>query len=167
MQTKTVLLTVIIFLAGALVAYIFLTRNPQTSTPVVPLPTSIQITPSPIIVVATPTNSPVPTPSLAAGWRTYTNTTLGFSISYPPKYKALDDKDNLYGWKNGVVLIYKGGQSYDLAIQQWKNEAEYKAQYPNTTSDLTVYKVGSTFITLLNSNKDAEVSTIIDTFTQL
>lgn len=164
-----VMITVIIFFAGAITSYIFLTKNsPSVNSPaVVPLPTSIQVTPLPSITLTTPTNSPIPTPSVPNGWLTYTNKTLGFSISYPPKYKALDDKENLYGWKNGVVLIYKGGQSYDLVIQQWKSEAEYKTQYPNATSDLTVYKIESTFITVLNSNKDAEVSTIINTFKQL
>lgn len=172
MQIKTVILTLLVFLLGFGSAYIFFTNKPSLVPPspsTQPTPTT-EKTPAPILTVTVttaPTSSPAPTSTIPAGWLTYTNKSLGFSISYPSTYKTLDDKENLSGWKNDVVLIYKGGQSYDLVIQQWKSEAEYKAQYPNATSELTVYKIGSTFITLLNSNKDAEVSTIINTFKQL
>src|SRR3989344_6941774 len=77
----------------------------------------------------------------ASGWKTYTNTTYGFSIKYPPSYQALTDSNNLYGWKNAVVLIYKGGQSYDLAIQVWDTEEEYKQEYKDL-SNITAYEIG-------------------------
>lgn len=75
----------------------------------------------------------------------------------------MDDEKNLYGWPNAVVLVYGGSQSYDLPIEVWNTEAEYKAKYPNT-EELTVEHVGNKFITLVNVNSETEVDEIIQTF---
>jgi len=109
--------------------------------------------------------APCPTsvPSARPGWNVYTNEKYGFEISYPEGYKALDDKENLYGWKNGVVLLYKGGQSYDLAIQVWESKDSYEKEY-KSAPNLTVKEVGGKFITLLNTNFNEEVDDIIETF---
>lgn len=97
------------------------------------------------------------------GWKTYKNYSLGFEISFPEKFKIVEDK---YGWPNSVVLIYGGGQSYDLPVEQWSDASEYQSKYQNQTN-LTVKKVGNTYITLLNTNLDSEVDQIITTFKQL
>lgn len=96
-------------------------------------------------------------------WLTYKNDEYGFEISFPENYKALDDEENLYGWPDALVLIYGGGQSYDLAIEVWNNVLEYESKYSNA-ENLTVKQVGSKYITLLNTNFDEEVNTIIETF---
>lgn len=95
-------------------------------------------------------------------WQTYSNTQYGFEIKYPVNFKALTDKDSLYGWPKAVVLFYSGGQSYDLPVEVWSSEAEYKQKYPN--AGVTVFKKGSQFITLSNVNSNPLVDQIISTF---
>ncbi len=125
-------------------------------------PTSVAVTvasPSPV-----PVPTPIPGPSLKPGWQLYTNDQYGFEFSHPASYKVLTDSENLYGWPKAILLLYKGGQSYDLAVEIWSSEAEYKAKYPDS-SILTVFKTkDGKFITLLNQNNDPEVSEIISTF---
>jgi len=97
------------------------------------------------------------------GWLTYRNEEYGFEISYPSNYKALTDKENLYGWPNAIVLIYGGGQSYDLPIEVWNTEAEYKSKYSNA-KNLYVMEVRNKYLTLVNVNFEPEVEEIIKTF---
>lgn len=131
---------------------------------------SLSPTPSPLASLSpTPNSTPTPVPSPTStpipGWKTYTNNQYGFEISFPSKYKALTDKENLYGWPNAAVLIYSGGQSYDLPIEVWNSQAEYVAKYPNlTASHITVKQKGNIYITLQNANSDPEVDQIIATF---
>jgi hypothetical protein len=117
------------------------------------------------LVSPTSINTPVSTPksNLPTSWTTYTNQEFGFAISYPPSYKALTDQQNLYGWPNGIVLIYNGGQSYDLVIEHWDTQDEYENKYKNQ-SNITVKKIGNSYITMLNANFENEIDQIIDTF---
>ena len=108
------------------------------------------------------------TSNIPQGWLTYTNEDYGFAISYPLGYEALDDQENLYGWPNGVVLLYKGGQSYDLPMEVWNTVAEYEAKYPVAMMDtITAHQIGNYYITLNNQNDSPEVDQIISTFTTL
>ena len=114
--------------------------------------------------VSTSVSTSTPGPSLKPGWKLYQNSQYGFEFSYPSQYKVLTDSENLYGWPKAVLLLYKGGQSYDMAVEVWNTEAEYKAKYTDT-STFSVFKTnGGKFITLLNQNKDPEVAEIIATF---
>ncbi|KKU93254.1 hypothetical protein A3E17_02400 [Candidatus Amesbacteria bacterium RIFCSPHIGHO2_12_FULL_48_14] len=110
-----------------------------------------------------PTPPPLTPTSLKPGWKEYRNTKYRFTISYPANFQALDDQENLYGWPNAVVLLYAGGQSYDLAVEVWNTKAEYEAKYKNA-ANLTVNEINGKFITLLNSNTKSEVDEIIATF---
>ena len=115
-------------------------------------------------IVPTPATTPTPSPSLKPGWKLYQNGQYDFEFSYPATYKVLTDSENLYGWPKAILLLYKGGQSYDMAVEVWNTEAEYKAKYTDT-STFSVFKTGNgKFITLLNQNKDPEVAEIISTF---
>lgn len=115
---------------------------------------------------------PCPTPQTQPvltkpGWQVYQNSQYGFTISYPQNYQALTDPDNLYGWPKAVVLFYAGGQSYDLVVEVWNSEAEYKAKYPPPTSNLTVKPADGKYITLLNQTNDPQVDEMISTFAYL
>jgi len=127
---------------------------------------SVTPTPQASSPTTLPSPSLIPTSSLPAGWQTYTNQDFGFEISFPSGYQALTDSNNLYGWPNGVVLIYNGGQSYDLAIEHWNSPSEYGQKYPNQPN-LTVKNIGNVYITLLNTNTDPQVDQIIQTFKTL
>ena len=65
------------------------------------------------------------------------------------------------------MLIYGGGQSYDLPIEIWSTVSEYENKYKNQMGDLTIKKVGGKYITLLNTNHKEEVDQIIVTFRAL
>lgn len=121
--------------------------------------TSTQTSPT-----ATPSNQPLtatPTANPTANWEVYSDSTYKFEIKYPTTYKITDDK---YGWPKSIFMLYKGGQSYDLVIEVWDNEADYKAKYKNQMDTVTVKQSGGKFLTLLNMNKDPEVDQIISTF---
>ena len=155
------LILMLILLLGAAGFYYFYNKSKYVPVPqYLPTPTS----------TATPVSSTEPVmekSDIPEGWLTYTNTKYGFQISYPSNFKALDDADNLYGWPDAVVLFYAGGQSYDLPVEVWNTEAEYKAKYATQLDQVIVKKVGGKFITLLNNNNTPEVNQIILTFKEL
>ena len=99
-------------------------------------------------------------------WKLYKNEQYGFQIFHPDSYKVLNDKENLYGWPDAIVLLYNGGQSYDLPIEVWDFKTEYVDKYKDDPR-LTVKEVKGKFITLFNMNTEDEVDEIIDTFTAL
>lgn len=111
-----------------------------------------------------PLTTVTPVPTTKPGWTTYKNTELGFEISFPDKYKTTDDS---YGWPKSVLLLYSGGQSYDLAIEVWNSTAEYQAKYPAGTKNITVKNIDGKYLTLLNMNFKPEVDEIIATFKNL
>jgi len=105
-------------------------------------------------------------PELEEGWLRYENSEYGFAISFPETYQALDDEENLYGWPNGVVLIYNGGQAYDIAIEAWDSEGEYLAMYPadNPNYDYQVEQIGDKYLTILDATKEEGNAEVIATF---
>lgn len=125
-------------------------------------------------ITATPTESdnqisPTPTESeiieqsnIPAGWNTYKNTQYGFEISYPPNYKVLTSKEDLYGWPDAVLLLYGGGQAYDLAIEIWDTENEYKEKYPSQT--IKVYMVNGKYLTILDQTLEPDNAAIVSSF---
>lgn len=128
------------------------------------IPTTIA-SPSPF---SSPTQ-PLPTSTVSvttapSDWLIYKNSTYGFEIMYPKTYKALDDKNNLYGWPNGIVLFYKGGQSYDIAIQAWNTKEDYEKAYPGGSYEVTVKQVNNKYLTIVNLTKDPQNAEIITTF---
>jgi hypothetical protein len=115
------------------------------------------------------TNTPMPAPtetqgpSAPAGWLTYQNPQYGFEISYPPEYQVLEDQDSLSGWPNAVVLLYNGGQSYDIAIQVWDNQADLDANFPNEARIKTVSANGK-IISLFDVTQEPDNAAMIATF---
>ena len=164
----TIILVVLLMLVSVSFAYYYGTQKSKSEN--IPVE-EVSVTSTPQDTVITETESPspaetVPTSSVPLGWQTYTNDQYGFEISYPVNYKALSDSENLYGWPKGIVLFYGGGQSYDLVIEYWNSVAEYEAKY-KTQSNVTVKKVGSYYITMLNMNFEPEVDEMIKTFKSL
>lgn len=115
-------------------------------------------------VTATPIQTPLAVPTMKPGWKIYKNDQYGFEFMYPETYQVLTDSENLYGWPKAILLLYKGGQSYDMTVEIWSSEAEYKQKYNSEINDLTVFQKDGKFITLLNTNKDSEISEIISSF---
>lgn len=122
---------------------------------------NIQKRQTPAEPTPTPITTPTPTPDPTAGWEKYTNEQYGFELRYPSAYKQTEDK---YGWPKSILLLYKGGQSYDLAVEIWNSELEYQTKYKTQLDTLIVKQNLDKFITLLNQNKDPEVDQIISTF---
>jgi len=157
---NTIVIILILIIAAAAIGFLVyqnMQLRKQTAIP--------SSTPTPSAgTVPTSVPTPIPSPSLKPGWKLYQNEQYGFEFSYPATYKVLTDSENLYGWPKAILLLYKGGQSYDMAVEVWNTEAEYKTKYTDT-STFSVFKTGNgKFITLSNANKDPEVAEIISTF---
>lgn len=102
------------------------------------------------------------TPETPVSGTTYTNEKYGFELNYDAPYKLLVDKDNLYGYPNGVALLYKGGQAYDIVIEVWNSEAEYKNMYSFRIADVSIFQSKGKYITFLNNTNSVENQNIID-----
>jgi len=114
-----------------------------------------------LIPTSTPAITATSTPSALLN---YQNNTYGFSLSYPDKYKALDSQDDLYGYPHGIVLLYTGGQAYDIIVEIWNTKAEYETEYGPRVGELTVLEKDGKFITLLNNTKLPENQAVIASF---
>lgn len=166
-----IVVVIIIFLAVGLAAGYFLATSskpvPEKISPVPQIsPTAFATITTPLsptitVSIITPTETPQSTQSALP---TYKNTQYGFEISYPASYKVLTDSDNLYGWPNGIALLYKGGQTYDIAIQIWNTQAEYENQYPSAAGTITEKKTGNKIITIMDVSGDPDNAAVISSF---
>lgn len=150
MPAKNTVLPLILLTGGVVIGFLVYQAIPLPAAS----PMTASVTPSP--AAPSPATSPNPTTPLKADWKIYKNEQYGFEFSYPEAYKVLTDEENLYGWPKAVLLLYKGGQSYDLTIEVWGSDP---ANY-----DLTLKTKDGKFIALKNLNNDPEVAEIITTF---
>lgn len=118
---------------------------------------------------------------MMADWIIYSNDEYGFKFSYPPEYQVLDDEENLYGWKNGLVLLNKGGPAsptdtssqggpaYNFVVQVWESMEEYDKNVQTTTYDSALIRVEGkgVYISLQNVTGEPELNKVIDTFVQV
>ncbi|MFC1622235.1 hypothetical protein ACFL13_02565 [Patescibacteria group bacterium] len=93
----------------------------------------------------------------------YVNEEIGFGISFPEDCEALDDETNLYGWSNGVVLIYCGGQAYDVAVEVWDTEDEYEAKYLDGV-DIVEELSDGRYLTVVDMTKSDVTADILSSF---
>ncbi len=75
-------------------------------------------------VTVAPTQSPTATgtttggPNVTAGWKTYTNVGLGFSLQYPDKFKpTLEENDNY----NRIAVFGTSSDSYYFEVRLYKD----------------------------------------------
>lgn len=97
-------------------------------------------------------------------WLEYMDNTYGFEFAYPPEYEVLTDEEDLYGWENGVALLYGGGQAYDLAVQVWESEEELNSSFETSAYEPQTVEVGGRLFTLTNLNDNEELEAVADTF---
>jgi len=116
-------------------------------------------------MATTPEATTKPASAAPAGWLTYDNDEFGFYFHYPPTYKVLTDETNLYGWENGVALLYNGGQSYDIAVQVWESADEIAAFYGGEDERLHVYPQGAQILSVMNLTNETDNEAIIASFT--
>ena len=95
----------------------------------------------------------------------YTNALFGFEMSYPDTCDALDDSNNLYGWPNGVVLFYCGGQAYAIAVEEWNTVVAYQAKY--SSNEVVVEMIDGHYITIFDMAKTQISADVIATFSIL
>ncbi len=124
----------------------------------------MSVTPSNTATPAPSSAGPIPIASASSGLSTFKNDKYDFEISYPKQFKILNSEDDLSAYPNGVLLLYSGGQAYDVVIEVWDTKAKYESEYASRLSDLTVIESGSKFITLLDNIKTPESKKIIESF---
>ncbi|MFH1561563.1 MAG: hypothetical protein ABID04_03230 [Patescibacteria group bacterium] len=166
MKTKEIIIIVgitLLVVAGFTGAYLLGSKKNSNQA----AETTVALISPTVFPTIEPSNQPEPTETEAStlpqGWTTYENSEYGFEISFPDSYKALDDSNNLYGWPNGIVLLYQGGQSYDIAIEIWDSPTEYQTKYP--MENLKVEKIGDQYLTVADITKQPKNADIIDTLT--
>lgn len=101
-------------------------------------------------------------PDITKDWKTYRNEEYGFKFKYPVEYKTIEHKD---GWPSALVLLMRSSgyaQSFDLAVELWDNEFEFKKKY-GYDPDI-IKKINNKYITLWNINKEKDIEKIIFTF---
>ena len=108
---NTVVIVLVLIMAAAVIGFLVYQNMQLRKQTAATSPTPAAST----TLIFSPT--PIPTPTLKPGWKLYQNNEYNFEFSYPASYKVLVDKENLYGWPKAILLLYKGGQSYDLAIE--------------------------------------------------
>lgn len=106
-----------------------------------------------------------PLQTYATAIKTYTNEKYHFTINYPNTF-ILETEDLGTAWPRAVALLRRpNSQSYELAIETWQEELDYRRKYVYLTKDeFNVKKYNDMFLTLINFNKDAEVDQIIESF---
>jgi len=133
-----------------------------------PIAANATVTIQPAATAAEPTMAAVPThqfPPAPDGWLTYINDSYGFYFHYPSQFEVLTDADSLNGWEKAVLLLYTGGQSYDVAVQVWDSLEEMEAFYGGEEERLHVYPLGAQILSVMSITNEAESDAIIESFT--
>ena len=136
-------------------------NNPTAEVSTIPAPPTEHPPAPPTIQSPTPTQAPT---ALPAGWALYRNEAEGFEIAYPASYAALDDANNLSGWQKGVLLLYNQGQSYDIAVQVWKSQAEMNSALGADLSRVTIFPTDARIITVMDITQEPDNAGVIATF---
>jgi hypothetical protein len=145
-------LLVLVVVALGVAVFVLYNRTPTVieQEPVTPV-TSAEVT----VVPATPSASPTVsvTPTSVEG-TVYKNEKYGFEFTYDDPYKVLVGKDDLYGYPNGVALIYNGGQAYDIVVEAWDTVAAYETEHAGNLANLTAFESKGKFITFYDNTQE-------------
>jgi hypothetical protein len=106
-----------------------------------------------------------PIPPAPAGWLTYENATYGFYFYHPAEFEVLTDEATLYGWENAILLLYNGGQSYDIAVQIWESMEEMNTFYGEEGERLHAFPLGTQILSIMNITNEADSEAIIESLT--
>ena len=127
---------------------------------------SIVIEPTPVLAEPTATEkNPAPVLSAPDGWLTYEDDDFGFSFFYPPQFEILSDAESLSGWDNGILLLYNGGQSYDIAVQIWDSLEDAEAFYGGEDERLHIFPIGDQLLSVMNITNEADSDAIVESIT--
>ena len=98
-----------------------------------------------------------------SNWNTFTSDEENFEIKYPNNFSIVEDQT---GWPNSVLILSKANQVYDLVIESWENETQYKSKYNSGKyiNSIKIQSFGTGTYTLFNINNDPQVEEIISTF---
>jgi hypothetical protein len=67
--------------------------------------------------------------------------------------------------ENEILLLYNGGQSYDIAVQIWDSTEDMKASYGGEDERLHTFALGTQILSIMNITNEANSETIIESFT--
>jgi len=155
-------LLVLLVVALGIAVYVLYNRVPVVSEPVTPVTDEITVTPT----VPSPSSTISATPTSVDG-TVYTNEKYGFEFTYKAPFKVLVSKDDLYGYPNGVALIYNGGQAYDIVIEAWDSKAVYETEHAGNLANLTAFESKGKFITFYDNTQEPGNKEIIGSVTVL
>lgn len=99
--------------------------------------------------------------SIPKGWNKYSNSEFGFDISYPSTYNVITEK--LSGWPHAILLLYNGGQAYDIAIELWTSKYEMESILSRKSFPYKIFDFGEKYISISDETNEAENSKIIST----
>lgn len=157
------------FVVAGVVAYLVY-QNYQLQEKIAVMAPADQVEPTTLPQeTSTPTEeavSPAATTSdseLPADWQTYTSEEHGFQVSFPADWQALDSEDDLYGWPNAVVLLYRGGQAYDIPVEVWDTAAKYEEKYEGQF-EYVVEEINGKYVTIANYTDAEEFADIAASF---
>ncbi|MFC1622234.1 hypothetical protein ACFL13_02560 [Patescibacteria group bacterium] len=94
----------------------------------------------------------------------YKDDELNFDILFPAGCGVSNEELDTYGWPNGVVLIYCGGETYDVAVEVWDTEEEFRDKYPDEENLVVEMLEDGRYLTVVDIANEQYSANILKTF---